>query len=341
MKILTIAVPCYNSQDYMEHCINSLLVGGEDVEILIIDDGSTDNTAKIADEYEKKYPTICRAIHKENGGHGSGVNKGIELATGRYFKVVDSDDWVDGTAYLKILNCLRENMRMEKQPPLDMLLSNFVYDKDGAKHKTVMHYRAAFPANRIITWNDMMHIRKGRYILMHSVIYRTEMLRKCGLVLPEHTFYVDNLFVYVPLPYVKRFMYLDVNFYHYYIGRDDQSVQEEVMIRRIDQQILVNKKMIETYDLMKDVRNDKLRKYMYNYLEIMTTISTVLLLRSGTKENIKKKKELWRYVYRYHPELYRKMRHGVLGVALNLPGRGGRWITVRGYRLARRIVGFS
>ena len=94
MKLLSIAVPCYNSQDYMEKCIDSLLVGGEEVEILIVDDGSKDRTAEIADQYEAKYPTICRAIHKPNGGHGSAVNTGIENATGLFFKVVDSDDWV-------------------------------------------------------------------------------------------------------------------------------------------------------------------------------------------------------------------------------------------------------
>ena len=340
MKILTVTVPCYNSQDYMEHCINSLLVGGEDIEILIVDDGSSDDTAKIADEYEKKYPSICRAIHKENGGHGSGVNKGIELAQGEYFKVVDSDDWVDGEALLKILSVLRNHLRMQKEERLDMLISNFIYDKDGAAHKHVMHYRAAFPQNRIISWKDVMHMRKGRYILMHSVIYRTQVLRDCGLHLPEHTFYVDNLFVYVPLPFVKHFMYLDVDLYHYYIGRDDQSVNEEVMIKRIDQQIRVNKLMIEAYDLSM-IEDEKLRKYMYNYLEILTTVSTVLLLRSGTKENLKKKKDLWRYMWHFNHHLYIKMRRGFFGIATNLPGKLGRWLTVRGYRLTRKIVGFS
>ncbi len=108
MKILSIAVPCYNSAAYMRKCIESLLVGGEDVEILIVDDGSTkDNTAEIADEYEKKYPGICRAIHKENGGHGDAVMLGLAQATGKFFKVVDSDDWVDKKSYQKILKKLR------------------------------------------------------------------------------------------------------------------------------------------------------------------------------------------------------------------------------------------
>ena len=103
MKILTITVPCYNSESYMRKCIDSLLIGGEDVEILIVDDGSTkDRTPQIADEYAEKYPTIIRAIHQENKGHGGAVNTGIANATGLYFKVVDSDDWVDPDAYKKV-----------------------------------------------------------------------------------------------------------------------------------------------------------------------------------------------------------------------------------------------
>ena len=88
MKLLTFAIPCYNSQDYMENCIKSLLPGGDDVEILVIDDGSKDSTPEIADAYAKKYPGIVRAIHQENGGHGEAVNAGIRNATGLFFKVV-------------------------------------------------------------------------------------------------------------------------------------------------------------------------------------------------------------------------------------------------------------
>lgn len=133
MKLLSVTIPCYNSQDYMEHCIETLLTGGEDVEILIVDDGSKDATAEIADRYQKKYPTIIKAIHQENGGHGAAVNTGIANATGLYFKVVDSDDWVDEESYHKILAKLRE--LVGGSTTLDMFISNFVYEKQGAEHK--------------------------------------------------------------------------------------------------------------------------------------------------------------------------------------------------------------
>ena len=316
MKLLTFAIPCYNSQDYMEHCIESILPGGEDVEILIIDDGSKDRTAEIADAYAEKYPTIVRAIHQKNGGHGEAVNAGIRNATGLYFKVVDSDDWVDADAYKKILDKLRE--LAGGSVSLDMLLANYVYEKEGAKHKRVMR-QTGFPKNQIFTWSDVRHFHKGHYILMHSVIYRTKLLRECGLELPKHTFYVDNIYVYKPLPYVRTIYYMDVDFYRYYIGREDQSVNEDVMIKRIDQQLLVNRLMIDYFSQFNFRQmNKRVRQYMMNYLDIIMTVSSIMLIKSGTEENLRKKKELWQYLKQKNVILYHRLRYGLLGNSMNL-----------------------
>lgn len=341
MKLLSFAVPCYNSAAYMEKCIESLLPGGEDVEILIINDGSSDETAAIAGRYEKQYPTIVQAIHKENGGHGSAVNAGIERASGLYFKVVDSDDWVKADAYRQVLETLKRLTGGEKV--LDMLISNFVYEKTGENRHKVMRYKHALPQNEMFTWSDVRHFHKGQYILMHSVIFRTKLLKECGLKLPEHTFYVDNLYVFEPLPYVKNLYYLDVNFYIYYIGRIDQSVNENIMIGRIDQQIQVNKLMM---DYLVDNRgmvnaNRKLSAYMLSYLDIVTTVSSILLIRSGTPENLQKKKELWNYLKKRDWLVYRKLRFGLLGQCTNLPGRGGRKISLEGYKICRRFFNFN
>ena len=321
----------------MRHCIESILPGGEDVEILIVDDGSKDDTAAIADEYAEKYPTIVKAIHQENGGHGEAVNAGIRNATGLYFKVVDSDDWVDWNAYQAILAKLREIAG--GSVALDMLLANYVYEKEGAKHKRVMR-QTGFPKDQIFTWSDVRHFYKGHYILMHSVIYRTKLLRECGLELPKHTFYVDNIYVYKPLPHVRTMYYMDVDFYRYFIGRDDQSVNEKVMISRVDQQIFVTKSMIDMYDMRK-ISNKKLRTYMTNYLAIMMTVSSILLIRSKNAENLEKKRELWQYLKKNHYRTYWKIRYGILGQTMNLPGRSGRKISSLAYIVARRIVGFN
>lgn len=339
MKLLSVAIPCYNSESYMRHCIDSLLPGGEEVEILIVNDGSTkDNTAAIADEYESRYPNICRAIHQENGGHGEAVNAGLRNATGIYFKVVDSDDWVDYSAYMEILNTLRGFVLGEKT--LDMLISNFVYEKQGVKRKKVMNYRTALPKNELFDWDDVKVFILGQYILMHSVIYRTELLKQCGLELPKHTFYVDNIFVYQPLPHVKSMYYLDVNFYRYFIGREDQSVNEQVMIGRIDQQIRVTKLMLGYYDVMK-IKQRKLRRYTIRYLEIMMTISSILAIKSGSEENLEKKKELWQHLRKQNLKLFLRLRWGFMGQGVNLPGKGGMKFPIAIYQMTQKFFGFN
>lgn len=338
MKLLSVAVPCYNSEAYMSHAIESLLTGGEDVEILIVNDGSKDQTAKIADEYAEKYPGIVRAIHQPNGGHGEAVNMGLRNATGLYYKVVDSDDWVDEAALKRVLGLLKK--MVEEATNLDMLICNYVYEKVSANKQKVISYRSALPQDKIFGWSDIMHFRTSQNILMHSVIYRTNLLRECGLQLPMHTFYVDNIFVYQPLPMVSTMYYLDIDLYRYYIGREDQSVNEKIMIGRVDQQIKITKLMIESHDLSR-IKNRKLRNYMAKYLAMMMTVCTVLLLKEGSEESLAKKDELWSFLEKQNKRLYNAVKHKILGRLMQLEGRTGRKIIVLGYQLSQKIYGFN
>ena len=338
MKYISFAIPCYNSQDYMAHAIESILPGGEDVEIIIVNDGSKDDTLKIAREYEGKYPDIVRVVDKENGGHGDAVTAGLTHASGSYFKVVDSDDWVDEESLHKILALLRRFQ--DEGEEIDMLVSNYVYEKVGVEHKKCIHYRNVLPQDEIFHWQDIGHFRIDQYILMHSVIYRTDLLKLIQLRLPKHTFYVDNIYVYYPLLHVRKMYYLDVDFYRYYIGREDQSVNEKVMISRVDQQIYVTKTMIDMYDLNK-ISSKKLKNYMINYLAIMMTVSSILLIRSKKQENLAKKKELWTYLKKKDLKVFLKIRYGILGQTMNIPGKPGRKISSLAYSVARRLVGFN
>lgn len=340
MKILSVAIPCYNSESYMEKCIKSLLPAGDDIEILIVDDGSTkDRTAEIADQYQAEYPGIIKAVHQENGGHGEAVNAGLRNASGLYYKVVDSDDWVNTKALLKIIQSMK---KLETQGGVDMLLANFVYDKVGAVHKKLMRFRNVFPRDEVFEWDAMKHMRQTQYLLMHNIFYRTQMLRDCGLELPKHTFYVDNIFAFQPLPYVKKLYYMDVNLYHYFIGRDDQSVNEKVMIGRIDQQIRVNKIMIDVMAAENfDNKSLRLKKYMMIYLSKIMTVTSIMLILSRTEEALEKKKDVWVYLKEKDPKLYRKMRWNLFGIFMNLPGKAGRQISIGAYKIAQKFVGFN
>lgn len=340
MKILSIAIPSYNSQDYMRNCIESLLPGGEEVEILIVDDGSKDQTGQIADWYEEQYPGIVRAIHQENGGHGEAVNAGLRNASGFFFKVVDSDDWVEPTAYRKILDFLREAINEEE--PLDLLISNYVYEKQGARHKKVIQYHSILPENQYFSWKDIGHFKQTQNILMHSVIYRTKMLKDCNFSLPKHTFYVDNIFVYWPLPYVKKMYYLNVDFYRYFIGREDQSVNEKVMISRIDQQIRVNKIMIDLYQQHEDsLSPEQLDEYMLHYLETITLVTSVLLMKMNTKEADSMRDELWEYLSSHSEKAYKTLSKSIFGKVSNSHGKIAHKITMGGYKIAQKWLGFN
>lgn len=338
MKLLTAAIPCYNSAEYMRHAIDTLLSGGDDMEIIIVNDGSKDDTEKIGLEYQEKYPSIVRVISQENGGHGEAVNTGLANATGLYFKVVDSDDWVSEKALYQVINKLKELISDGDSP--DLFLANYVYEKVGAKKKKVINYKRALPKDVIFTWDEIMHFKQSQNILMHSAIYRTKLIKDCGLVLPKHTFYVDNIFVYQPLPYVSTLYYMDVNLYRYFIGRDDQSVNEKVMITRIDQQIRVTKIMIESHDLAQ-VKSKKLRKYMIKYLSMMMVICSVFLIKEGSDESLAKKDDIWDYLKHKDKKLYKKIRSQILGRSMNLPGRFGHRVVELGYEISRKIYGFN
>ena len=340
MKILSVAIPCYNSAEYMSKAIESVLVAGEDVEILIVNDGSKDDTAKIGKEYQDKYPTICRLINKENGGHGDAVNAGLQHATGLYFKVLDSDDWFAKDAFKKIMKFLKGVV--EEGTSLDLLVSNYVYDKVGATKKKVVRYKRALPEDTFFTWSDIGRFKHSQNILMHSVIYRTEILRECNLVLPKHTFYVDNIFVFKPLPYCKSIYYMNVNLYHYFIGRDDQSVNETVMMGRIDQQLRVNKLMIDYLNTEHSKLTDKkCRRYMEKYLNMIMIVSSVYLIKIGTDESLAKRDDLWKYLKETDGEVYKKLRHNTVGVALNSKNWVGRKVVKSGYTVSKKIFKFN
>ena len=337
MKLLTVAIPCYNSQDYMEKSIRSAVNGGDRVEVIIVDDGSSDNTLKIANKYMEKFPNIVKVVHQENGGHGEAVNTGIKNATGLYFKVLDSDDCLGKRALTQVLDLLED--MVSKDSGLDMLVSNFMYDKQGVKHKKIMKYKKAMPVGRMFGW-DELKFGLTQYLLMHSVIYRTKVLRECGMVLPKHTFYVDNIYVFQPLPFVKNIYYLDVCLYKYYIGREDQSVHESVMIKRLDQQYRVTRLMLDIYN-KSNIENENTDAAMVHYFDMMMCVSSIMSIREGSEQRLNDKEKLWEDLKNINPKLYDKVRKSVLGRTMNLPGKFGRKCSEIGYGITQKFFGFN
>ena len=335
IKLLSIVIPSYNSQDYLRHCLDTVVLGGQEVEVIVVDDGSTDSTAEIAREYCARFPGIVFLEQKENGGHGSAVNRGLEVATGTYFKVVDSDDWLDTSDYTSVLSLLRSI------GSVDLLITNYVYEYSYNGKQKLMHYRNVFPQGKVISWDSMHRFRFDQLMLMHSLFYRTDLLRQCGLKLPEHTFYVDNLVAYLPLPYVKSLVYLDCSPYHYLIGRPGQSVNTQTMIKQIDQQLKVTRMMIGAYDVFKDIECEKLRRYMLFYLSMMVAITVTHIYIAEDKGLSCKADELWDFIRHQDEKLYAVLRRNFVNSGIRFARKISPRLISQGLNLIKHIYKFS
>lgn len=342
-KTITFGVPCYNSAEYMDHCISSIVEGSgcaDDVQVVIVDDGSTkDNTLDKAYEWQSRYPSIVTVVHQQNGGHGRAVMAAIEHAEGEYFKVVDSDDWVGVDALLTFLDKLRAFIAYKTR--VDLVVTDYIIEhvEDG-KRRTV-DYAFALAKGKVLGWDQIGHFNMAQYMLMHALCYRTEVLRECGLDLPAHTFYVDNIYAYVPLPYCKTLYYLDVDLYRYFIGREDQSVNLEMQIDRIDQQLTVSRIMFRAYHLYDDVPNKKLRHYMMNHITLMMSVCSIISKMSPAPDSRKNLDDFWHEFMRYDYRMYNRARHGLVGTFTNFRGPVGERVTIGIYHATQKIFKFN
>ena len=336
MKLLTVTVPCYNSQDYVRNCIDSLLTGGERVEIIIIDDGSKDDTGIIADEYAAKYPGIIRVIHQENGGHGEGINQGLRHASGTYFKVVDSDDRVSAD-FPAFLDRLEE---CEKAGGIDLMVTNYYYVHSDGKGDRSINYSNALPEGKILRWEDTKPFLIHQLLTIHSCTFRTECMRKCGTELPKHTFYEDNLMVYRTLPYIEKLGYMNTDLYLYTIGREGQSVQQNVMSKRYSHQILVTELCFSAYHL-DQVKEPLLKKYMKHELFMMFGISILFTRLNRTDKADADLNTMWENCARFDAKWAKHFRSHTPLWFVMLPGKFGREFTAVVYRIANKVVRFN
>ena len=335
-KLLTVTVPCYNSQDYMRGCVDSLLVGGERVEIIIIDDGSTDATGAIADEYASKYPTLVKVIHQENGGHGEGINQGAKHATGIYFKVVDSDDKMseDFPAFLDALETC------EKEGGVDMVVTNYYYvHTDGVGDRSI-DYSNALPQNRIFEWKDIKRFRLHQMLTIHSSTFRTSLLKAWDEPLPRKIFYEDNLMICKNLPSVKKLYYFPKDLYRYWIGRPDQSVQEAAVTRRYTHQLTVSEKSFMACNL-DTIEEPKLKKYLKHELFMLFGMAVTFARLNKSDEADANLEKMWDNCKQYNLKWGRYYRHRTAISVACIKGKLGRFIAISCYRIANKVVKFN
>lgn len=335
MKILTVVVPCYNSQDYMRKCIQSLLPGKERLEIIIVDDGSYDKTGLIADEYSSRYPSLIRVIHQENSGHGEGINKALKIARGLYFKVVDSDDCLSGE-FPFFLEKLEE---CEAYGGADLVVTNYRYvHKDGIGDRSI-DYSNALPKGQIIGWPKTRRFHIHQLLSIHSCTFRTKLMQKSGVVLPKHTSYEDEYMIHGNLRYVKRLYYLDMDLYRYTIGRKGQSVQKNVMRKKYGDQIEVTRLCFESFPLSA-VKEPYLKRYLKHELFILFGMAAAFARMNQSEEADRNLSQMWKDCEKFDHKNARKLWLSPL-LLMNIPGKMGREISMLIFHLAHRIVPFN
>lgn len=314
-KHLTVTVPAYNAEAYLEKNVCSMLgaahyLGGKELssllEILIVDDGSTDGTPQLADTLCERFPGIIRVIHKENGGHGSGINTGIRSALGTYFKVIDADDWVDPEGFANLL------MRLD-ETDADIVYSNFYWARETGTPETFRlkaELRAPFSGARYGVKYRFSEICEGLYIKMHSMTIRTELLRAQNRSIDEHCFYVDTEFVLFPIPLVRTILFLDRYVYMYRLGRSGQSMSPERMQRNEEQFERVLHRLLDFYtECEREVRSNAMEPeklhYIANFLaRVYAGWVKILLSYPASKEKKQKLQSRERELRRDYPEIY-------------------------------------
>ena len=338
MKLLTVTVPCYNSAEYMEKCVDSLLRGGDRVEVIIINDGSKDRTGEIADAYVAKYPNIVRVIHQENGGHGEGINQGVIHATGKYFKVVDSDD-VMGEDFVAFLDKLEE---CDKNGGIDLMVTNYYYvHTDGIGDRSI-NYKNALPTGKIFGWADTKPFSIHQLLTIHSSTFRTEIMKKAGEIepLPKHVFYEDNLMVCRVLQYVNKMYYMDIDLYRYWIGRPDQSMQEKALLKRYSHHILVAEKCFSAFHF-DDIKEPMKKKYLEHELFMIFSFAIIYTRKNKTKEHDIELKKMWDTCEAFDKKWTNHFRRGTVLVTLLMPGKFGQHFCGFISWLANKIVRFN
>lgn len=239
--ILTILVPTYNIENYLADCLDSFAacIGTYAFEVLVVDDGSTDGSAKLAQKYVDRYPSVFRLIRKENGGHGSTINCGLREAKGRYVKVVDGDDWVEKQGFLNLLEVLSTSGS-------DIVASPYSWVHYETKQKKL---------DKASVWNGEFEreyafeeVADQVFIKMHSLTYRTKLLRECGLHLDEHCFYVDLEYDILPIASVRTITFVSENVYMYRIGMSGQSMSLKNMQKNRRQYVRVLRRLFSYYE---------------------------------------------------------------------------------------------
>ena len=299
-KILTIAIPAYNVERYLRQCLDSFLVESvlEETEVLIINDGSEDSTEQIGLEYQRRFPDSIRVITKENGGHGSAINTGIEYAQGKYFKIVDGDDWVNSEEWEEFIHFL-------KSQDCDLVASNF----RKMDHTTLYPLKQPELTFNNFRYNEMykfQDIYGKAFIKMHSMTIRTSIFKENNIKISQHCFYVDAEYIFFPIPYIKNVIFYEPDIYMYRLGLPGQSIDIKKMQKNMSNHTHVLERMLRYYgQLDQNQLPDGTVKYMQDSIGKIIASQVKIYISFPLGSGMRKKlMEMDKAIKKKYPDIY-------------------------------------
>lgn len=297
-KLLTIVVPTYNVEKYIKNCLDSFIDLSvlRSLEILIVDDGSTDSTASLAHTYEQKYPYSFKVLSKENGGHGSTINYAIPRATGKYFKVVDGDDWLDKSL-------LPQFVQLLKHTHSDVISNDFNLVDDRTKKVTKRRKAVSNSYHYNREWGFAEAVMDP-LITIHSMTIRTDVLQKNDIRVDEHCFYEDQEYILYPIPYCTSITFSPLPLYQYRLGRSGQSVDIKMMIKRHDQHLKVLDALFEYNNVHGNLQTYKKQYLERGIAEAVDDEYQIFLAKGNDARNVEQMKKFDEMLREEHPGVY-------------------------------------
>lgn len=343
MKLLTIIIPCYNSEGYISNCLDSILIDRKELlDIIVVNDGSKDKTSLIAHQYADKYPNVIRVIDSDNHGHGGAINRGIKASKGLYIKTLDSDDSFNEDGLNRLLDMIDLHLKEDKLP--DIYLSDY-YIKGNEKdpHRVVGNGKNNKHLDEVISFNDLAKLRSTDIYIIHMFTVKKELLEKNPISLLEHTFYEDNQYIYHLLSSADNLCYLSTPIYSYFVGRDGQSISIKNIDKNYLNQINVMKSIIDETKNNRYFEVDKAHRYHIRFMLRDSMILTLFhLYIVPNKEKNKSYNSYIKYFKNNSLKVYKDVKnHSILFFLLLIPSFLRGLVVKIGYKLFAEKVGFK
>jgi glycosyltransferase involved in cell wall biosynthesis len=331
-KLLTFIIPCYNAEKYLDKCISSLIIDQliDRIEIIVVNDGSTDNTEEIARRYADKYPGSIIIFNKENGGHGSAVNIAVKRASGRYFKVLDSDDWILSENLPKMLEQLEKS-------DADVIINSF-HTVNAVNGRTILYKTGSADVVKVISTDELVEIypRISACCSIHGLTYKVSTYLKSGCVLSEGVSYDDNEYATLPFSAVDKILLLPFPFYQYRIGNSEQSVSLCNQVRRIGHLIKVMDNMLDYWEANSDMACAAQTYFLNKISQVAVSVFAACLVKNPQKKEGRRLAEKeWDELKNKAPRLASRVhkKYRVLKILnfLHFPGSLYQWAS--GFRI--------